>query len=89
MGPNAPMRISFHPISVLLDRDFFKESMRDFIHIASKPKQREMIAHMLMGIPFYGYDGMSAITGPAYIDVLKHYTVEMEYREKDEECAMR
>lgn len=63
--------------------------MRDFIHIASKPKQREMIAHMLMGIPFYGYDGMNAITGPAYIGVLKHYTVEMEYREKDEECAMR
>lgn len=79
----------FIPLCVLFNHYFFKESMRDFIHIASKPKQREMIAHMLMGIPFYGYDGMNAITGPAYIDVLKHYPVEMEYREKDEECAMR
>lgn len=63
--------------------------MRNFIHIASKPNQRRMISHMLMGIPFYGYDGMNAITGPTYIDMLKRYTVEMDYKEKEEECAMR
>lgn len=43
-----------------------------------------MVNHMLMGIPFYGYDGMDAITGPALIDDLKQYTVEIRYLKEKE-----
>ena len=43
-----------------------------------------MVSHMLMGIPFYGYDGMDAITGPTLIDDLKRYTVEIRYLKEKE-----
>ncbi|KNB45706.1 chitinase domain-containing protein 1 [Blastocystis sp. subtype 4] len=41
--------------------------------------------HVLLGIPFYGYDSSEAVTGTQYIDVLKKYSVTIKYNAKAKE----
>ena len=74
-----------HPVCLSVPScHYFKGSIRDFAHVVGKERQKEMVSHILMGIPFYGYDGMDAITGPTLIDDLKRYTVEIRYLKEKE-----
>lgn len=70
---------SFHSLH------FCKNTIRKYLHLAKKEDQKETLQHVMMGIPFYGYDNGSAIIGSQYLDLLKTHETTMEFNKKAQE----
>ena len=84
-GPNAPIEISFRMSLLTPWSHFYKNTVKNYLNIGNKESRRDSLEHVLLGIPFYGYDSSEAVTGTQYIDVLKKYSVTIKYNAKAKE----
>ena len=59
-----------------------KQTLRDYLKPLPKKEKQEIARHVLLGLPFYGYDNRSALVGKQYLDVLRENTVSIRFNAK-------
>ena len=63
----------------------YTETVRSYLRLVPKEQKKESLSHIMLGLPFYGYDSSNAVVGSQYLESLQKYTVSIEYNTKAKE----
>ena len=78
-----PVRVSYPSLH------YYKQSASKYVRLAKKADKKLLLKKLMLGLPFYGYDGYEAIVGDKYIDYLKTKNGLMKYDESAKEHYFR
>lgn len=75
----------YDPLSIY----YYKKSLKTYLKGVNSKEKKTVLEKLMLGLPMYGYRDYDAITGDGLVNLLKRFTVSIEYHENSQDHFMR